>query len=315
MSQRADLVLEGGGVKGVALVGAVTALAGAGFSFPRVAGSSAGSVVAVLVAALQRAGEPLSRLAEIEAAIDYRRFRDGNALGAGIGLLLHEGLYPGRYLADWVGGVLRDLGVERFGDLRSDDDADTGLPPERRYRVVVTTSDLSTRRLLRLPWDFAELGLDPDEQSVAEAVRASCAIPGYFQPVRRAGRVLVDGGLLSNFPVALFDRADGSRPRWPTFGVKLSARAGARPVTVREADDPLDYALAVLQTLLAAQDAAYVDQPCVQQRTVFVDTGDTSSVDFGITAEQRVTLGARGKAAAVDFLSTWDEAAYLARCR
>jgi NTE family protein len=40
---QADLVLEGGGVKGIALVGAVTALADAGYSFPRVAGSSAGA--------------------------------------------------------------------------------------------------------------------------------------------------------------------------------------------------------------------------------------------------------------------------------
>ena len=56
---RADLVLEGGGVKGLALVGAVTGLHDAGYAFPRVAGSSAGAVVACLVAALQKAGEPV----------------------------------------------------------------------------------------------------------------------------------------------------------------------------------------------------------------------------------------------------------------
>ena len=55
-ARRADLVLEGGGVKGIALVGAVTALDEAGYSFPRVAGSSAGAVVAALVAALASAG-------------------------------------------------------------------------------------------------------------------------------------------------------------------------------------------------------------------------------------------------------------------
>lgn len=42
---RADLVLEGGGIKGIALVGAVTALAEAGYAFPRIAGTSAGAVV------------------------------------------------------------------------------------------------------------------------------------------------------------------------------------------------------------------------------------------------------------------------------
>ena len=52
---QADLVLEGGGVKGVALAGAVVRLARAGYAFPRVAGSSAGAVAGCLVAALQAA--------------------------------------------------------------------------------------------------------------------------------------------------------------------------------------------------------------------------------------------------------------------
>ncbi|HEY1441635.1 MAG TPA: patatin-like phospholipase family protein, partial [Mycobacterium sp.] len=55
-----DLVCEGGGVRGIGLVGAVDALAAAGYEFPRVAGTSAGAIVASLVAALQAAGEPLS---------------------------------------------------------------------------------------------------------------------------------------------------------------------------------------------------------------------------------------------------------------
>jgi NTE family protein len=46
----ADLVLEGGGVKGLALVGAVTGLVDAGYSFPRVAGTSAGALVGAVVA-------------------------------------------------------------------------------------------------------------------------------------------------------------------------------------------------------------------------------------------------------------------------
>jgi NTE family protein len=59
---RADLVLEGGGVKGIGLVGAVITLSDAGITFPRVAGTSAGAIAAALVAALQRAGQPMSEL-------------------------------------------------------------------------------------------------------------------------------------------------------------------------------------------------------------------------------------------------------------
>src|SRR5262249_61164603 len=78
---RADLVCEGGGVRGIGLVGAVHALAAAGYEFPRVAGSSAGAIVASLVAALQHAGEPLSRLAEIMRTIDYRKLLDPSLIG------------------------------------------------------------------------------------------------------------------------------------------------------------------------------------------------------------------------------------------
>src|SRR6185312_6685049 len=63
----ADLVCEGGGIRGIGLVGAVHTLAAAGYQFPRVAGSSAGAVVAALIAALQVAGEPLSRLDDLAA--------------------------------------------------------------------------------------------------------------------------------------------------------------------------------------------------------------------------------------------------------
>lgn len=98
---RVDLVCEGGGVRGIGLVGAVDALADAGYRFPRVAGSSAGAIVASLVAALQTAGEPVTRLAEMMRSIDYPKFLDRNLIGhvpligGGLSLLLSDGVYRG----------------------------------------------------------------------------------------------------------------------------------------------------------------------------------------------------------------------------
>ncbi len=51
MSDKADLVLEGGGTKGLGLLGAVTRLMEEGYTFPRVAGTSAGSILAAFLAA------------------------------------------------------------------------------------------------------------------------------------------------------------------------------------------------------------------------------------------------------------------------
>jgi predicted acylesterase/phospholipase RssA len=63
----ADLVLEGGGVKGIALVGAISVLEERGYEFRRVAGTSAGAIVWSLVAADARAAE----LEEIMRAVQH----------------------------------------------------------------------------------------------------------------------------------------------------------------------------------------------------------------------------------------------------
>jgi NTE family protein len=325
-SLSADLVLEGGGVKGIGLVGATVELVEAGYHFERIAGSSAGSIVAACLAALERAGEPLSRLEDIARSIDYAKFRDRGPvrrffrfLGPvvdGFGIAFNNGIFAGSYLHQWLSGTLGDLGVRTFGDLRRDDPG-SALPTDQEYRLVVTASDVSRQRLVRLPWDYSAYGLDPDEQPVADAVRASASIPFFFEPVTLRARngavsTLVDGGMLSNFPVALFDRTDGAPPRWPTFGVRLSARASAQatpPVT-----GPISMTLSVVETMTAACDARHIDDPCVQARSVFVETSGVSPVDFGITREQQEQLLAHGRAAAREFLADWSFERWCTQC-
>ena len=322
--RQADLVLEGGGVKGIGLAGAVTALSGAGYRFPRVAGSSAGAVVACLVAALQVAGEPVERLDDVVRSVDLRRLRDRGGLGRVplvgrvLSLLVHDGLYEGRYLEEFLTGALGDLGVRTFADLRipDDDPAADGLPPERRSRLVVTVSDLSRSRLARLPWDLPEYAAA--DLPVARAVRASAAIPFFFRPVRQptptGPATWVDGSLLSNFPVELFDRTDSADPRWPTFGVRLTTRPPTPPVT-RPVQGPLAVGLAALDTLLTDQGSAYLDDRCTVERTVFVPTEGVSVVDFDLDAATTERLHAAGVAAAGAFLADWDFSAHVRRCR
>jgi NTE family protein len=305
-----DLVCEGGGVRGIGLVGAVDALAAAGYRFPRAAGTSAGAIVASLVAALQTAGEPLTRLAEIMRSLDYRKFLDRNLIGhlpligGSLSLLVSDGVYRGAHLENVLAGLLGDLGVHTFGDLR------TGEEPEQfAWSLVVTASDLSRRRLVRIPWDLDSYGVDPNEFSVARAVHASAAIPYVFEPVRVGDATWVDGGLLSSFPVELFDRA---QPRWPTFGIRLSARPGIPPT--HPVHGPVSLGIAAIETLVSNQDNAYIDDPCTVRRTIFVPADEVSPIDFDITAEQRDALYRRGLVAGQEFLKTWNYADYLAAC-
>jgi predicted acylesterase/phospholipase RssA len=196
--------------------------------------------------------------------------------------------------------------------------AAAGTPPERAYRLVVTVSDLSRRRLVPLPWDLPLYGTDADDYPVARAVRASAAIPLYFRPVRQptpdGEATWVDGGLLSNFPIGLFDRADSLEPRWPTFGVRLTTRPATPPATA-PVEGPLGIGLAALDTLLTDQGSTYLEDPCTVERTVFVPTEGVSVVDFDLSREAQDRLYASGRAAAQEFLSRWDFAAHVRRCR
>jgi NTE family protein len=232
-------------------------------------------------------------------------------------------IYRGDCAHEWIRGELKNLGVNTFGDFALDDDT---LPEERRYKLVVTVADLTRGQLVRLPWDYRRVyGRDPDEQSVAHAVRASMAIPFFFRPVSLISAngvtsTLVDGGLISNFPIDSLDRTDGKRPRWPTFGVTVMPgrtvdgdrvaralaflRVGAPPLLER-----------VIMTMMFGRDQAYLDQPWVSARTIQVESPDLSVIDFGISESEIEATYAKGYAAAQEFLSSWDWHAYRDRFR
>jgi len=322
---KADLVLEGGGVKGIALVGALSVLADAGYSFPRVAGTSAGAIVGALVAA----DMSTSRMRTVMAETDYRRFQDTSLLdrlpgGRILSVLFEDGVYEGEYLRSFLAELLGDL--DAFKAITLPDDPDSALPTDQRYRLVVMVSDVSLGRLVRFPWDYRPVyGLDPAEQKISDAVRASMSIPFFFEPAkleysradgdrrRDAHSVLVDGGMLSNFPIDVFDRTDDRAPRWPTLGIKLSTRPGALAESFpKNVEGPVDLAKAMITTMTSFHDAMHVDRAAVQARTIFVDTLGVKATDFDIDAEMQERLFQQGVNAATAFLETWDFERYVA---
>lgn len=317
---RADLVLEGGGVKGIALVGAITLLEERGYSFNRVAGTSAGSIVGALVAA----GMPTTEMVRIMRALDYRKFQDKgpeDRLPGGrlYSLLAQHGIYEGAYLKRWLGEILETYGVRTFRDLRYED-ARASMPDEQRYRLVVMASDVSTGRLRRLPWDYPAIGHVADDVPVVDAVRASMSIPFFFEPVKIQNRLtkdeiwMVDGGMLSNFPVEVFDRSHGDPPRWPTFGIKLSARRGSQAVRFK-VDNTVDLARSMIATMTSFHDQMHIDDPGVLARTIFIDTFGVKSTDFGLSRDTADRLFENGRSAAEAFLRDWDFDEYVAKFR
>lgn len=324
----ADLVLSGGGVKFIGLVGALVALMDAGYSIERVSGVSGGSVVGAIIAASEQNDRlTAEQVTDLALSVPLHRWRDAAPLplaGKAWGLVRDTGLYRGDFAHDWIRSELKNLGVSTFGDLAYPDE---NLLPERRYRAVVSVTDLTTGQLVRLPWDYRRVyGLDPDEQSVADAVRASMSVPFFYRPctlTNAAGRAstLVDGGVLSNFPIDSFDRPDGRAPDWPTFGVTVVPTTGEGISALVPALKPLRWfgPSALLEklvtTMLVGHDQTHLSLPWVSVRAIQVNSTDVGVLDFDATREQLRELYDNGYIAAQEFLTTWDWPRYLQRFR
>jgi NTE family protein len=321
-SSHADLVFEGGGVKGIGLVGALSVLEERGYVSQNLAGTSAGAIVATLLAAEYKADE----LHEIMKNLDFNSFMDkgweDHIPGAGkpLSIILDQGIYEGNKFLEWIRGLLEAKGVRTFRDLIH---PEFKGHPKYGYKVQVIVSDLTSKRLLVLPMDADVLGVKPDELDVAQAVRMSMSIPVFFEPVRWKNpdtgeqHVIVDGGMLSNFPVWLFD--SNEEPEWPTFGLRLAepqkTNTLARELPV---DTPshvgiratISYLWSLVATMMAAHDRLYVDQ-ADYARTIPIPVSGVKATDFELSEDKAEELYGNGKVAAKRFLDQWDFKEYI----
>ena len=336
---RADLALEGGGVKGIGLAGAVLVLDEAGYAFPRVAGTSAGAIAACLIASISKAGKPIPAMRTYLGQLEFAKFMPESALhrwfdhqgGAlemigDVAILTHRiGLYTGDYLAEWLHPILDGLGVRTFADLKitQSDDPGMSLPPNKRYRLLVHTSDLTRGELVQLPWDYGYYGLPADQEEVVRAVRASMSIPFFFEPVMVEanatevdvampdGRVIkqhydagsvtwTDGGMLRNFPIGAFDRVDGQPARWPTIGVKLSSlQMNFGPTAA--STSAVGVGIRALHTMMNEWDRYNVEATTVA-RTIFVANAGLTATQFDLTTDQQNELFINGVRSATQFV-------------
>jgi NTE family protein len=251
-------IFEGGGAKGLAHIGALQAATEAGVRFEGVAGTSAGAIVAALVAAGYSAKElydpndpdsvfvaknflefldpGLTQLlkglqADIEDRVSHQRGlwnlwslwrRYSPLLDA---LVATKGIFDTNRFREWFGELLFKKLARRnvqFRDLTSA--AGEGKNP--RYLKIIAT-DYVHRQIKIFGTN------ETPKEDVAEAVAASIAIPFFFKPVKVGTDAYVDGGVVSNFPAWVFDDErlhDKALPRdLPTFGFKLvDARTGGQ---------------------------------------------------------------------------------------
>jgi len=294
-----DLALEGGGTKLIGHVGAYAALVARGFTISHVAGTSGGSIVAAGAVA----GYTPAELRRLVMDINFNQFLDGSKWTKYWRVINNYGLYKGDEFYKFMKKILADKGVHTFGDLLSKDPAEHNSP-KFRWRLKVIAADITNGRMITLPNDAALYGQDPDKMEVALAVRMSMSIPLFFEPVKFGDCYIVDGGLLSNFPIWIWD-SDGV-PDWPTFGFLLKEEGIA---THREIDGPFSLFRALVLTMLEAHDKRFVRPQDYEHRTVAISTNGVSPINFDLTAIQKERLYHSGYMGTVNFLNdwTWDE--------
>jgi NTE family protein len=316
MALKADAVFEGGGVKGIGLVGAVYEIEKAEYEFENLAGTSAGAIVASLLATGYKSEEIKTQLEKL----NYNDFKDEGLLdklgviGKGLSIGFEYGIYEGDYLEDWLESLLRAKGKTTFGDII------TEYPEDKyKYKLQVIAADITDRKLLVLPGDLKDFGYDPDRFSISRAVRMSMSIPVFFEPVKlqdASGRThfIVDGGVLSNYPIWLLDAKD---PSWPTFGFKLiepDKRTFKGPDR-NPINNPISFLKAVMGTMMDAHDNYHISKTKGDfDRTIGIPTvvkindieKEIKTTDFDITKDESLVLFNNGAEAAKTFLKTWN---------
>lgn len=324
-----NLVFEGGGVKGIAYVGAMKVLESEGIlaNITRVGGTSAGSINAVLFAAGYNNQETL----KILNALDFNDFKDDSwGVLRDMKRLKNEyGWYKGDFFREWIGELLK----KKTG---SENITFKALHERTGKALYVYASNLST--------GFGEV-YSPEHaprMRVVDAVRRSMSIPLFFRAVRDdRDDVFVDGGAINNYPVKLFDRqkylSDGSLERIPkyyeeenkklavkqpgsspylynkeTLGFRLDSekeigifRDGQEPKST-DIDNFLDYTMQLVKTILNVQGSQHLHSDD-WHRTVYIDTLGVGTTDFDLSDAKKKKLVASGKKAAEGYLKWWSD--------
>jgi len=258
-------VFQGGGVKGIALVGALQVAESSGISFKGVGGASAGAIVAAFYAA----GYTATEMRLILEGVDFDSLLDRASL-ARLALAKRLGLYRGKLFQDWIHQHLNKKGVRFLKDC------------PKQLRIVAT--NLTERTLIVLDAES-----HPDLE-VAEAIRMSMSIPFVFEPVQLGRNLIVDGGVLSNFPLSLFDGNE-------TLGFRLHSKSSSLPFAP---DGYREYLMAIMGAMLDGRDNYDIHTKKLAG-LIEIDPGHFSSTQFKLSDSEKADLYERGVSAANRF--------------
>ena len=290
-----DCVFSGGGVKAYAYIGALQSVKEHQLHIKRVAGTSAGAIIASLLAADYDVDEIHLILhdLQLETLLDPPFLSNYFPWMKWLLLYSQMGMYKGDAFELWLEHLLAQKGISTFGDLT-------------KHELKVVISDISLGKLVVIPDDLERVyGIAPETFKIATAVRMSASFPYFFMPKKlyyqeRTYSYIVDGGLLSNFPLWIFRTQQ--RDVRPVLGMTLSDSVeNVQPMKVKNG---IDMYRALFLAMMRAHDTRYISRK-KQDHVIFIPVKDIKTVDMSISASTKQQLIQLGKEATTTFLKTW----------
>ena len=274
-----NLALAGGGVWGISYAGAFEELDRLGMlsEIRCVAGTSAGSLAGLLLS-LRYTSAEISRIIQ---GLDYTKFIEQGRLHQ---VVRQYGFYPCDYASELFHGWLQEkLGSEQatFGDLH-----DAGGLDLRAY-----ATNLNTRHIYEFSYQKT-----PDVP-LADAVRASMAVPLFFTAVNINGQVFVDGGTVFDYPLAGFAQEEIGNTLGLAFAQSSVVATEDQDDLVFGYDQPLQYIQRLVNVLQRVQSPVFALHDFLQESTILIETGGVNSLNFKLSKEQKYQLVENGRLA------------------
>ncbi|HUV15584.1 MAG TPA: patatin-like phospholipase family protein [Pelolinea sp.] len=318
-TQYRNLVFKGGGVRGIAYMGALEVLEDEGIlrNIERVAGTSSGAVAATLVSFRQPVKDTLALFDSLDLSKVPHNGMNGHEKGFRLLPLKNSDSYKrlfelyGWYSSDYFYDWLEDIIAGQCGGNRRATFKEFARRGFRDLHIIA--SNLSRRRAE----DFSA-ETTPDVP-VADAVRMSMSIPLFFEALRFDGRQFgngdfyVDGGLYNNYPIHLFDQsrfAHNSRffrggVNWETLGLFLMPDDLDCDPKPEYPENIWEFLNLTIQSIYDSHQMSNINQNLVdQQRTVMINDCGISSLQFDVKlgGEEYIRLYSSGRDSVFSFL-------------
>lgn len=273
----------GGGVTGISHAGVLEVMNEYGIlqQITHVSGSSAGSMFAILVACKV----PYESIKEDSLNMDYSSLQDSSwfVFSDIYNLVKNYGWSPGDAIVKMVGDNLERYVGNRnitFGQIKN----------LYNMTLIITSTDIVSETTIYYTPDT-----HPDKM-VADACRESSGIPLVYSPIFKDNMCLVDGGLLTNYPIRiLYDYL----PKEEVFGVALLTNGSTAPVNSKIPKNIIEYLTKIIIMLHNRASNAHIEDDD-WARTIKVNSGTTQATDK-ITYDQKIELINQGIIAAKKF--------------